>query len=635
MSSGSDDSQNRSDVQTNPSIHGESPLSSSSSEVVGKVNQASPASCLSTPSASWREVSPTVPLKKVGGRKRTNVGVSEMRRSLDKRNAPAARALNEELRRSATEASIARSRITAEELEDLRLSYDIPSSVLLRASGSEERTDDPPEEFVAIYEPAMQQEVGTATDSPNKVHNWKERFFFVDGDWEFIPVDPLLHVSIPRRFRELDCKKPPIPKRNQGELRSKWDKVRALSSEFRSLNNLLKDDNLLASCGLMAFRFKGIHVIRIACPASGDGSSTQASRQEVLGPSQEAQDAAPLSIVPPLRPEVDVNVPSHPPSSSNLHIDSTTSRDKGKKVVERVEEAPSQKRKTLQPRRSLCVMPNHRIRISERREELPASVMEMLPVHPSIVAASVHRYWTSSWEKVAEEATILERLQLAEVNLVRGLVLAKDIFSAFVSFDAEDFKSKKLVEDLKVMGLEKAQLESDKRALQFKLVLVVLKETNMKVKYEIKLQAAKEYLKQARDQRRAAEASQKRVEDRTLEAETALAAANSSLEAAAADNERSLSVTKLELEKIKAERADAEARAVEVYQDAFVDTPEYQDLAQCLMTVGGEQLVERIMEAHPEWDISFLREASAEAHVSEADPGDIHGGDEGPSFADP
>ncbi|KAL2525933.1 hypothetical protein Adt_10987 [Abeliophyllum distichum] len=119
MSSESDGSQNRSEVWTNPSIQGESPLSSSSSEVVGEVNQASPALCPSTPSASGREVSPTVSLKEVGGRKRTDAGVPEMRESLDKRDAPVARALDEELRRSATEASMARSRITAEELEDL------------------------------------------------------------------------------------------------------------------------------------------------------------------------------------------------------------------------------------------------------------------------------------------------------------------------------------------------------------------------------------------------------------------------------------------------------------------------------------------------------------------------------------
>ncbi|KAL2454377.1 hypothetical protein Adt_48125 [Abeliophyllum distichum] len=208
-------------------------------------------------------------------------------------------------------------------------------------------------------------------------------------------------------------------------------------------------------------------------------------------------------------------------------------------------------------------------------------------------------------------AIVCERLQLAEVNLVRGLVLAKDVFSAFASFDAEDSKSKKLAKDLKVMGLEKVQLESDKRALQFKLDLVVSKEADMKAKYEIELKAAKEY--------------------RTLAAETTLAAVNSSLQAAAADNKRSLFATKLELEKIKAERADVEARAVEVYQVAFVDMPEYQDLAQRLMTVGGEQLVERIMEAHPEWDLSFLHEA----HVSKTDPGDTPVGDEGPSCANP
>ncbi|KAL2471446.1 hypothetical protein Adt_39582 [Abeliophyllum distichum] len=164
----------------------------------------------------------------------------------------------------------------------------------------------------------------------------------------------------------------------------------------------------------------------------------------------------------------------------------------------------------------------------------------------------------------------------------------------------------------------------------------------MNAKYEIELKVVKECLKKAQDQKRFAEASQKRTEeaqklakDRTLAIETALAAANSSLEATVADNERSLFAMRLEWEKIKAKRADAEARAMEAYQDAFVDTLEYQDHAQRLMTMGREQLVERIMEAHPEWDLSFLREASAEAYVSEAGPGDALGGDEGPSCADP
>ncbi|KAL2480496.1 hypothetical protein Adt_33462 [Abeliophyllum distichum] len=137
----------------------------------------------------------------------------------------------------------------------------------------------------------------------------------------------------------------------------------------------------------------------------------------------------------------------------------------------------------------------------------------MFPTHPAVAAASVHMYWTQSWEKATEEATVRERLQMAEVNLARGFVLAKELFSTFESFDAKEAKSKKLCEDLNAMGLEKAQLKSEKRALQFKLDLVVTKEADMKAKYEIELKTAKECLKQARDQRRAAEASQKRAEE--------------------------------------------------------------------------------------------------------------------------
>ncbi|KAL2505613.1 hypothetical protein Adt_21234 [Abeliophyllum distichum] len=114
-------------------------------------------------------------------------------------------------------------------------------------------------------------------------------------------------------------------------------------------------------------------------------------------------------------------------------------------------------------------------------------------------------------------------------------------------------------------------------------------------------------MKQARDQRRATEVSQKRTEDvqklveeRTLAAKTTVATMNNILEAIAAEKDKLMVSTRQEMERVKAERADAEAKAVEAYQDAFVDTPEYQDLVQCLMTIGGEQLVERIMEIHPE-----------------------------------
>ncbi|KAL2531332.1 hypothetical protein Adt_04683 [Abeliophyllum distichum] len=158
------------------------------------------------------------------------------------------------------------------------------------------------------------------------------------------------------------------------------------------------------------------------------------------------------------------------------------------------------------------------------------------------------------------------------MNLARGFVQAKELFSAFESFDAEEVKSKKLSEDLKAKGLKKAQLESEKRALQFQAGFSCDKGG----RYE--------------GQKRVEEA-QKLAEDRTLVAETALAITNSSIEATVADKVKSLAMAKLELERVRAERADAEAKIVEAYQDAFVDTPEYQDLVQRLMTIGREQLV--------------------------------------------
>ncbi|KAL2541733.1 Uncharacterized protein Adt_02711 [Abeliophyllum distichum] len=88
------------------------------------------------------------------------------------------RRLTRKLRRSATEASMARSRISGGELEDIRLSYDILVSVILRASGPEERTDDPPERFVAIYEPTMQQGLRLS------MHHF---FYEVLRDWNLAP----------------------------------------------------------------------------------------------------------------------------------------------------------------------------------------------------------------------------------------------------------------------------------------------------------------------------------------------------------------------------------------------------------------------------------------------------------------
>ncbi|KAL2498055.1 hypothetical protein Adt_23605 [Abeliophyllum distichum] len=71
-----------------------------------------------------------LPKTKAGGRK-TGSTVPEMRGLLDQRDAPAVQRLDNELKRSATEASMVPSKIGSEDLVDIRLSYNISDLVTL------------------------------------------------------------------------------------------------------------------------------------------------------------------------------------------------------------------------------------------------------------------------------------------------------------------------------------------------------------------------------------------------------------------------------------------------------------------------------------------------------------------------
>ncbi|KAL2474791.1 hypothetical protein Adt_35527 [Abeliophyllum distichum] len=86
-----------------------------------------------------------------------------------------------------------------------------------------------------------------------------------------------------------------------------------------------------------------------------------------------------------------------------------------------------------------------------------------------------------------------------------------------------------------------------------------------------------------------------------------MATANSTLNAMVVKKEKLLAKAKEEIERVKTDHADVEAKVVAAYHDGFEDTSKYKDLAHHFMTAGGEQLVERITETHLEWYISFLR----------------------------
>ncbi|KAL2509021.1 hypothetical protein Fot_32668 [Forsythia ovata] len=55
--------------------------------------------------------------------------------------------------------------------------------------------------------------------------------------------------------------------------------------------------------------------------------------------------------------------------------------------------------------------------------ELDLAILEKLPISSAIAAASVHKYWTSAWEKAADNAELLEMLKLAEMYTSQSHVL--------------------------------------------------------------------------------------------------------------------------------------------------------------------------------------------------------------------
>ncbi|KAL2505076.1 hypothetical protein Adt_20697 [Abeliophyllum distichum] len=236
------------------------------------------------------------------------------------------------------------------------------------------------------------------------------------------------------------------------------------------------------------------------------------------------------------------------------------------------------------------------VRITHRNSKLDPSSLELLPSTLAIMVGSVYKYWTQSWEKVAKKTSKGDFLRLVEMNMIHWMVLTKEVYSTLESFDGkldkEEANSKKLSEDLKAMSLEKAHLESDKRFLQVRLDLMVAKENDWKAKYVIELKALKECLKQARDQKRVVEASQKcaeeaqkLAEEKAFATKTAVATVNSNFKAVVVEKDKLLVEVKEEVERVK--------------------------------TDGREQLVKKIAETHLEWDISFLRHFSDDLSASE------------------
>ncbi|KAL2493817.1 hypothetical protein Fot_37574 [Forsythia ovata] len=68
------------------------------------------------------------------------------------------------------------------------------------------------------------------------------------------------------------------------------------------------------------------------------------------------------------------------------------------------------------------------INIGSRQDKLDPTVLQKLPPAVAIAAASVHKYWTSTFGKTAETAKVTELLKLAEMYTSRSHVLNCELY---------------------------------------------------------------------------------------------------------------------------------------------------------------------------------------------------------------
>ncbi|KAL2480123.1 hypothetical protein Adt_33089 [Abeliophyllum distichum] len=136
--------------------------------------------------------------------------------------------------------------------------------------------------------------------------------------------------------------------------------------------------------------------------------------------------------------------------------------------------------------------------------------------------------------------------------------------------------------------------------------MVVAAESDVKAKYKVELKAMIESLKQARTQKRAAEASQKHAEesqnlaeDRAFMAKTTIAIVKINLEAMIAEKDKQLAEAIEEMDKVRVERVDAKERVVLAYKEELSNTPHVFAARPSFMTASGQQLVKRIRKTHP------------------------------------
>ncbi|KAL2559263.1 hypothetical protein Fot_04002 [Forsythia ovata] len=86
---------------------------------------------------------------------------------------------------------------------------------------------------------------------------------------------------------------------------------------------------------------------------------------------------------------------------------------------------PQEKRESTSPPQGTTRTP---ISAPYRWDELDPTILEKLPALSAMTATSIHKYWTSAWAKVADNADLSEMIKMAEMSTAQSHVLNCELY---------------------------------------------------------------------------------------------------------------------------------------------------------------------------------------------------------------
>ncbi|KAL2501150.1 hypothetical protein Fot_34998 [Forsythia ovata] len=166
------------------------------------------------------------------------------------------------------------------------------------------------------------------------------------------------------------------------------------------------------------FKIRRGRIVEDVSPPHLASSAVSGSRPTVLQDPETVVGHPPVSPAPEVRADVlfSTNPARRGPSSGNVRSSA------GKKP--KVESGEQASRTPVSPplgRREY-------INIGAHQDELDPSVVEKLPSAVALVATSVHKYWTSPFEKAVDTAEVTELMKLVEMYTSHSHVLNCELY---------------------------------------------------------------------------------------------------------------------------------------------------------------------------------------------------------------